>query len=441
MKNVLLNIKKFFAIIISILFGVFKNDNKVDNYDKQDETLDKDSLSKQRKTTTRIIRDDEESTKKIREESSKKNDEDIVYYAKKDIQKLIYIKKRIAKLDYQINNCDSLEEIFELQKELEKIKYHFEKVFVYYEKIDVDEKIINDIKSIGNECSTLIKQEEKQINKKEKEISKKEKDLESEELEKEEETEKDDELEEIEIQEDEKESEKEKANDEKEKKDIDSLNILDSIVIKDITDIVSETKKEDSKEDFKEIKSVDKVEANIDSISNDTTVVTVEKKDSKKIRTDVINKAIVLKSVKDLNASRKNQNIAAISAILAQAHAIASSVNPATMLQVNPTAVVSSVLYVNNEIRRARSLTGKKVKKMKLDKVIRTIGTNPLLQVRSLMTNSLSEIRKLKNELRQYGMSDEVINALNELNELEMELVMQLNELQLQNNLNNTRHR
>ena len=134
-------------------------------------------------------------------------------------------------------------------------------------------------------------------------------------------------------------------------------------------------------------------------------------------------------------------NLDRIQIILAKAHSLATSSNPTILLQLNPNVAVSSALFINNEIRRARSLTGAKVKKLTIDKIISSVGLNKELQVKYTMNNSLKEIRKLKSELRGYGNIEQALNALNELDELEMELIMQLNELQNQNNLQQGMHR
>ena len=118
-----------------------------------------------------------------------------------------------------------------------------------------------------------------------------------------------------------------------------------------------------------------------------------------------------------------------------------SKINITSLLQLNSNSAINSALIVNNEIRKARSLTGKKTKKLKLDKVIKKVGNDPKNQVKAIVNNSLSEIRKLKSELKQYGMSEEVLNALNELEQLELEIIMQANELENVNQLTATRTR
>ena len=415
MSKILMYIKKLFAMIASIFYGVFKPEKKIhdDNIETKEEQY---STKKKRIEKDRIIREDDESSKK-RQEHLIEKEQVADYYVKRDIQRLIFIQKNVIDLEYKINKCNDIEEIYSLKKELERAKYHFNKIVNQYSEVKETTPLIKEVKNLIKESNELIKTEEKIVNKKIYNLENQDRKEEITEI-----VEKDF-TEEEKLKDSTETVEKEKKKEEKSKK---STNLVGKEIQK---------KKEKPKKE-KNIKIEEKAVAAIAGIATIKEVTeipkNVEKEKDAVIRTYKVPKE---KGKEDKN----NINLKRIKEILLAARSVATKSNPSMLLQMNPVVAVSTSMHINNEIRRARSLTGNKVKKLKLDKIILNAGTNPKNQVKLIMTNSLSEIRKLKEELKKYGTNQEVIDALTELTELELEVLMQLNELQLQNT--NIRHR
>lgn len=434
MNKIIFYIKKFVAILLSFLFGAFHSDKKQEKSNlesKEENAIKKDK----RRKIQRITREDESSTKNL---SNQKNEiDDVLYYAKKDIQKLMMIQKNIIDLEYQINNTNNLEDLYKLEKELAKEKSKLEKIASYYDKIDINYKEIKDVKNVILENRKLIKDKEKFLSKKIYNEKKKNQEVIIEEnldkeLEKplEEKTNSDDEI---------VEEEKQVEEDKKEERQVSTTltPILELITIKEITEIIKnkKTKKQEINNNLEE--------PNISQNIEEKIIVQVENKEKDKIesRKEKINKNLVITKVNLIQKKQKMNNLSAINQILSKAKSLVQQVNLNSVLQMNAMVAINTSLTINNYIRRARSLTGKRVKKLKLDRVIRKVGNNPRIMVKAIMNNSLSEIRKLKAELKQYELSDELIEALDSLNEMELEILNQMQEMENVHNLNQSHTR
>lgn len=441
MKKLSVSIKKIFAIIISFIFGLFHKSVDKDVEEKNEKNTHTDNIcSKKKYKENRLFSDDDSNSKNI--SSTKNNEAEILYFSKKDIQKLMVIQDYIMKLEYEIENCNDLEILEYYKNQLEKEKNNLKKITTYYEKTDLNNNIIIDIKTIEKNCTDSIKKSEKEIDKKIYKLNKeKENTKESTET-----VEKkpgntgnnssDEKKQELDQQ-------KEKNNTQEEK------DILKKIVIIDIV-ISKEQKVEISRKlnisSDKEIINKEEKKYLLNN-ENKKTVKNIEKTSKSSLHIEEkpkkykVNKTNLEKNVTKLKLKRKVANVAVIAVILAQAKAIVGRANINQLINLNSSLVVNTLLTVNNQIRRSRSLLGRKVKKLKLEKVIRKVGPNPIIQVRAIIGNSLSELRKLKVELMTFGMVPEVIEALNTINELEFELLSQVNELESQNNLNRNRTR
>lgn len=424
MNKIILCIKKLFAIIISFIFSLFYDDNKIEKTTNKKEELISTTKNKKLKSI-RTIRDDDESTKSI----SNKNTDiiEILFCAKIDIQKLFNIQKNIIDLEYQINITTSLEDLYLLQKELEKEKNKLEHIAIYYDKLDYNYKVIRDIKQIVSDSKKLIKDEEKNLDKKiykeehKKEESKEEIKEEQKQPEKSAEENKDI-LKEIEL---------EKQED---KKIISpKLPIVELITIKEISEILTEKKKNKNTNNSKD-KSI--YNENIKSYDKNL-VVKVEKKDKKIIykTKEVVNKQNIDSNINKIKKKNNANKLAIISLILAKASSLVQNANCNSLLRINPMIAVNNSLIINNEIRRARSINNRKVKKLKLDKVIKRVGNDPRTMVKAIMVNSLSEIKKLKAQLQQYDVSDELIEAIANLNDIELEIINQIEEMENVNDI------
>lgn len=441
MKKLSVSIKKFFAIIISFIFGLFHKSVDKDVEEKNEKNTHTDNIrSKKKYKENRLFSDDDSNSKNI--SSTKNNEAEILYFAKKDIQKLMVIQDYIMKLEYEIENCNDLEILEYYKNQLEKEKNNLKKITTYYEKTDLNNNIIIDIKTIEKNCTDSIKKSEKEIDKKIYKLNKeKENTKESTET-----VEKkpgntgnnssDEKKQELDQQ-------KEKNNTQEEK------DILKKIVIIDIV-ISKEQKVEISRKlnKYNDKKIINKEEKKyLLNNENKKTVKNIEKTSKSSLHIEEkpkkykVNKMNLEKNVTKLKLKRKVANVAVIAVILAQAKAIVGRANINQLINLNSSLVVNTLLTVNNQIRRSRSLLGRKIKKLKLEKVIRKVGPNPIIQVRAIIGNSLSELQKLKAELMTFGMKPEVIEALNTINELEFELLSQVNELESQNNLNRNRTR
>lgn len=408
MGKLFMYIKKFFAIIFSLIFSIFRDDKKID---KEKDTKEEKTSNKSKKAKSiGRIRDDEESKKSISNKNKLVDERDILYNAKIDIQKLMTIQKNIINLEYQINTTNNLEDLYILQKELQKEKDKLESIAVFYDKVSIDLKIVKDIKLIVSDSRKLIKDEEKNLAKKiSKEKNKKEEQKEEKTIE---ETQ-----EEIKV---EHEVKKIIEKENQQKKNIVKLPILELITIKEITELIPEIKlqKENESKEKEEQKTKNSVK--------------VEKKDKKIINKtkQVVNKENINVNINKIKKNNKSKRLAMISLILAKATSLIRNANPNSLLMLNQGVAVKTTLNINNEIRKARSINNKKVKKLKLDKVIKKVGNNPRNMIKAIINNSLSEIRKLKTELKQYDMCPELLETLNSINEIELELIQQIQELE-----------
>lgn len=407
---------------------------------EEDNRKDPDKYSsplKKKHKENRLFSDDDSNSKNI--SSTKNNEAEILYFAKKDIQKLMVIQDYIMKLEYEIENCNDLEILEYYKNQLEKEKNNLKKITSYYEKTDLNNNIIIDIKTIDKNCTDSIEKSEKEIDKKIYKLKKEKED-----------TKESTETVEKTLGDNSSDEKKQELKEQEEKKDTqEEKDILKKIVIIDIViskeqkveisrklNILSD-KKIINKEEKKHSLNIEnkKLEKSIEKTSKNS--VHIEEKPRKY----KVNKTNLEKNVTKIKLKRKVANVAVIAAILAQAKAIVERANINQLISLNSSLVVNTFLTVNNQIRRSRSLLGRKVKKLKLEKVIRKVGPNPTIQVRAIIGNSLSELRKLRAELIAFGMVPEVIEALNAINELEFELLSQVNELENQNNLNRNRTR
>lgn len=458
MKKLLVSIKKFLAIMISFIFGIFHKsvDKDVEEGNRKDPDKYSSPLKKKHKEN-RLFSDDDSNSKNI--SSTKNNEAEILYFAKKDIQKLMVIQDYIMKLEYEIENCNDLEILEYYKNQLEKEKNDLKKITSYYEKTDLNNNIIIDIKTIDKNCTDSIEKSEKELDKKIYKLEKEDKSpKESTEMvekpfddNKEEEQKLEDKVQKEnlkEVETPEEDIEKENSNANAEKKILEEIVIIDTLVKETIEEKqkkqVSKKKETPSDNKVTEEKFENKISPEIE---NKKIVKNIEKTSKNSVHIEEkpkkykLNKTNLEKNVTKLKLKRKVANVAVIAVILAQAKAIVGRANINQLINLNSSLVVNTLLTVNNQIRRSRSLLGRKVKKLKLEKVIRKVGPNPTIQVRAIIGNSLSELRKLKAELIAFGMEPEVIEALNTINELEFELLSQVNELESQNNLNRNRTR
>lgn len=424
MNKLWLYIKKFFAILASIIYGAFKD--RVD-YKEDSKQVSPEELERVTKTKDKAIRNfnDDDPGEKSRAVFDKQQDkEEIIYNAKRDIQKLVFIQKNIIKIEEEISKCEDIEELYSLKEEWKKAKYHFDKIAKQYERIDIDNKVIKDIKNTIKDTNKMIVSQEKTIDNKIFKLKQEQK-IEEEHV-----------IEEV--------VEKKIVGKKEEKKEVKDKKEQDKEETSKET-IVEEEKEEYSKETIVEENQLEEVEKEIEIKEIEEIIpnedLTIKKDENSKVREMPIAYSSFKKNKDDLNQNKSNRNLVAVAMILAQARAIASSTNITALLQLNPTIAVSSTLHVNNEVRRTRKQVGARVKDLNLEKVVNTVGLNPELQARYIVANSLKEIRKLRGELRQFGNTPEVVNALNELDELEMELLLQINELQMQNQNQHDRHR
>ena len=421
MGKLFIYIKKFFAIILSLIFSVFRDDKKID---KEKVTKEETTSNKSKKVKSiGRIRDDEESKKSISNKNKVVEEKDILYNAKIDIQKLMIIQKNIINLEYQINITNNLDDLYILQKELQKEKDKLESIAVFYDKVSIDLKIVKDIKLMVSDSRKLIKEEEKNLDKKiykeknkkeevneqKQEVQKEKKSIE----EKQKEIKLEHEVKELDIKET-------RKKEDQQEKNIVKMPILELITIKEITELIPEIKlqKENESKEKEEQKTKNSVK--------------VEKKDKKIINKtkQVVSKENINNNINKIKKNNKSKRLAMISLILAKATSLIRNANPNSLLMLNQEVAVKTTLNINNEIRKARSINNKKVKKLKLDKVIKKVGNNPRNMIKAIISNSLSEIRKLKAELKQYDMCPELLEALNSINEIELELIQQIQELE-----------
>ena len=421
MGKLFIYIKKFFAIILSLIFSVFRDDKKID---KEKVTKEETTSNKSKKVKSiGRIRDDEESKKSISNKNKVVEEKDILYNAKIDIQKLMIIQKNIINLEYQINITNNLDDLYILQKELQKEKDKLESIAVFYDKVSIDLKIVKDIKLMVSDSRKLIKEEEKNLDKKiykeknkkeevneqKQEVQKEKKSIE----EKQKEIKVEHEVKELDIKET-------RKKEDQQEKNIVKMPILELITIKEITELIPEIKlqKENESKEKEEQKTKNSVK--------------VEKKDKKIINKtkQVVSKENINNNINKIKKNNKSKRLAMISLILAKATSLIRNANPNSLLMLNQEVAVKTTLNINNEIRKARSINNKKVKKLKLDKVIKKVGNTPRNMIKAIINNSLSEIRKLKAELKQYDMCPELLEALNSINEIELELIQQIQELE-----------
>lgn len=439
MEKILNFLKKFIAILTSLIYGVFKKEETKKDYNQEEQKSVEHDKKKYDKSSKIIVSDEDRGEKsrqsfsdeEEKEEIDEKLNEETIYYAKRDIQRLLFIQKKLIKLENDIKNCNSLDEIYELETEYREAKIHFDKIADIYDKEKLDIPIIKDIKNVIKDTERLIKSNKVLLDDKKYELkNRKEVKEEPKKI--------------VKVGEEEnKEIEEEKNDAEKETSVVEETIEKEAKTIVGIEeehlvhDVIDEDEKIETNEEL-----VEEIETHDVEIDNKVEVNTEAKKqNTKEIISKVATVGIVAEAVNIINENKNNKNLQLIAGIIARARSLASSSNPSMLLQMNPMVAVSSTLFINNEVKRARTLADNRPRKLTLNKVVDAVGLNPALQVRFIMTNSIKEIRKLKNELRKYGDNEEILNALNELDELEMEIMMQLNELQNQNNHREERHR
>ncbi len=432
MSKLLLAIKKILAIIISFFINLFKRNNST-NYQQSRQTKSEKTNTKSIISKETNLASDEDKGKKQKEKLNFKQNEISLYQVKQDLQKLFIIEKNIFKLETAINQCDNLEDLYILQKQIEQEKTKFLKITTSYINIKTETKLISEIKAINDRVNKQIIKTENLLNNKIYKL-KKENLIVNEENIKEKEVIKEQES---------------KQNSNKIKKHVAEA-IIENTVIYNANEFIKKVQLKNNEKD----KKTEKFEKKDSKLKSDTKLqikkltISKPKKEKQEIKKEnQFSKLSVKKEIlndnifKITNLKNKKRILVLIGLILAKASTLTKNAINNSLYIINPTMAVHTSLLLNNEIRKARSIGGAKVSKLKMEKVIKKIGMNPKLQLQAIINNSLSQISKLKIEIQQYGISDEVLNILNNLTELELDLINQKSELEKENNLNSTRTR
>lgn len=424
MNRFINSVKKIIAIILSFIFGLFHSKDK-DLSDKESnnkvDELDYDKEKDKQIAANRIVQDDDFSTKsktKIIIDSK----EEIYENARKDLERIFYLRHIILKLEKKIKEVDNKEDLIEIKKQLDDALREISEIGKVYEKENTHNTVVIDIQKIYKESQEIVRENQKNIEDAIEKLEQEENNLELEE-EIEEKNHSEEEIEEKEVGISHEEIRKEISTEivEKEKVEdntVEKVNPLENIVIKEVSEINRREENQDVEKNSKE------------------EILSVVKKNSENenIRVYHLPKEKVEQKLKEKkNLSKKAAILMILSTIIAKVLAMTKAFTPSQMLRFSPQNTVATALVINNQIRRARSVMGKKVRKMKYKAVVQNAGLNANNQVRFLMVNTLSEIKKLKEELLQYGLDEEIRQIINKLNEMEQELVEKVSNLEFEN--------
>ena len=443
MRKILFKIKKFFLIFFSFFFHLL--------FDRKSDTSNVSNTLEENKRARKYFKDSIRNEKDRKEQGSKrelynhkKEAQNNGYPSiKKDIRKVYFIQQYVEDITFRLKKENSYQELKELYNELEKYKEQVsflqkeitkssteEEEYrqfisicdIVKEQIKVDEKKINfnlDIRQVEDNKQEIkvvtVKEEQKEENRYENIMNPSEKKIE----EKKESIEIEDEKQQVDSKKEEKKEEKQKRE---KKKEIDIQEreekevLEEQIVIKETPKVV--TKSNEKKEDLEKKKPEDTPKKNLD-IGN-------YKMELENIRN----------MIRNITISKQKKVGKKISSNIMTAMLVFATLSPVIHHNSNHTKKVATALLINNKLRQSNNLlSNKKKRNLKYKTVISKTKTEDVsVNVDYILSDALEQIRQLRSMLLQFGMNNEIVNLLNQLDELEAEMLEKMNYMNTKGN-------
>lgn len=443
MRKILFKIKKFFLIILSFFFHLL--------FDRKSDTSNVSNTLEENKRERKYFNGSIRDEKDRKEQESKreiynhrKEVQDNSYLSiKKDIRKVSLIQQYVEDITFRLKKENSYQELKELYNELEKYKEQVsflqkeitkssteEEEYrqfisicdIVKEQIKVDEKKINfslDIKQEEDNKQEIkvitVKEEQKEENRYENIMNPFEEKIE----EKKESIEIEDEKQQVDPKKEEKKEEKQEREkkkeievQEREEKEV----LEEQIVIKEAPKVV--IKSNEKKEDLEE-----KKQKNISNKNQDI--------GSYKMKLENIRNMI-----RNITISKQKKVVKKISSNITTAVLVFATLSPVIHPTSNHAKKVATALFINNKLRQSNNLLSNKQKRnLKYKTVISKTKTNDVsVNVDYILSDALEQIKQLRSMLIQFGMNNEIVDLLNQLDELEAEMLEKMNYMNTKGN-------
>lgn len=434
MKKILFKIKKYFLILISFIVNFLFNRNSELNSNSKKDKLE---FGDKKGATKGHYQNDKYGSKDNHIKSKYIENEKKYPTIRVNIEKIYSIEKRIDKIILQIEKEEDIEVLNELFEELQKYKNKMEylETKIVEERTNKDEykQFIDISKSIQNKVKESVDFIEKKVDKLQ--ILRGNQDL----LQKEQERINKNQEEKID-----KENKRIKDDNLVDKKD--NLHKLDNIIIiKEVCEdsIRIEKSKSNLVEDNNKIeeKKVTKKDKDIEPVVKkdvDTKKKTKQKEEEKdktdlsKTNIDIGTYKLQVESiksiVKNININKQKENIKKITSNTLGALVLMKSITPLVMMN---NKGIKDILILNNLVRKSRNIVGKKkLNKLTYEEVIsRVLSSNIKTHINFILTDTMSQINSLKEELKGYGDNEEIQQLLAQLDEIELELLEKMSQV------------
>lgn len=439
MRKILFKIKKFFLIIFSFLLSLLF-DRKTNTYNITND-LEEDKKDKQRsKDFIKNKRDRKEHESKGKIYSHKKEIKDSGYPSiKKDIEKVFFIQKYVDDITFQLKKENSYQELKQILIELEKYKEQVSFLQREMMKSSIQEEEYQEFTSLCDVVNEQIIIDEMKVeldlDKKQKEDRKQEVEMITVEEELKEENQyrnvinyPEENIGEIErnievknqdkqivINKEEKDAQKEKKELVVQEKEPNCL-LGEQIVIKEIPKVVIDSN----------IKKRDAEEKRQENTSNKNQDIGSYKMKLENIRN----------MIRNITISKQKKVIKKVSSNIITAGLIFATLSPAIQHTSNNTKKIATVLLINNRLRQSNNLlSNKKKRNMKYKTVIsKTKSDDVNIHFDYILSDSLGQIRQLRSMLIQFGFTNEILDILNQLDELEVEILEKMNHINTKGN-------
>lgn len=429
MKSILTIIKKFFFALFSIIFGIFNNDKKIN----QKQTKSVNNISKKNLKNSKPVQKHQDLVGSCNQSAGQKV---MFSHIKNDLYILFLLVKELENIDIKLSSPIKYEDLVDLEKEIKSIKIDIQCLENKYDKINSSNEAVKDIISKIQECKNLASESEDKIEK----IKNQKDNQQKVETKKQKET--------VKPKIVSKDSIKPENNikQEKPKKAIKKENTETKSSKTSKTKIKNTILETISVIEFKELE-VKKPVIEKQNKNNNIKVGSVDKKEStknievdlnKQKKTVTTKKVIYFRKIKQkpkkvVNMKRKITVLSEKNKLRRISKYIKSALKLVMMLEVANEQLSQNVIFnnliVNNYIRKARNIKNRKVKALKYATVVKKVNPpNSLVgQLNYIKADSLTQIRKLRQELLKMDRSEIIEQLLNELDEIESSIIQNLN--------------
>lgn len=452
MKKILFKIKKFFLILISFIFNLLFNRK---NYSKNKEEIEQTKIGNKRNLSDRYNTNDKYGAKGNYTKQNNKDNEKTYPTIRVNIDKIYGIEQRIDKIILQIEKEDDIDILnnlcAELKKYQDKIEYLETKITEERTHKEEYKQFIN----ISDSIKRKVKENIDVIEKKVYYLNEKKDNEQIKEIEDKQEN----------IHEEQEEKNKEDSKDLEENTKDSLIKLEDLIVIKEIPEQVIKKEvpviKNSDNEKSKNLKksSKTKTETNKskengkqkDSIVKDSVIKDKKdkKNDTKEKSKDSIEKEELPSNdnidvlayklqidnikniIKNIDINKKQENIKKVVSNTMTALVLMASIPPVFMIKNQNAKQMASLFMLNNIVRESRNIIGnKKQKKLTYEDVVsKTKTSSAQIHINFILTDTMAQITSLKQELLNYGDSEEIRNLLSQLDELELELLEKMSQV------------